>query len=100
MHEYSQNIQKYISDTISMVSTIMFQEWYDSHDKSKITRSQLRDLVEKAATKVYHIIDLNNIRTDVLLYTDEFYEWFIVNGTTTVMKKIFEDRLVQIIDNE
>ena len=96
--QYSEDMLKYLTNVITTISMIMFHDWYDRSYSDKINISRLKALTNDAAIRVKNSINDKNIKYDVLLYTDGFIDWFIINGTITAIKKLFRDNMIEIIN--
>lgn len=88
--EYTQLMMTYIRDFTIQVASIQFRNFIDGHDLSKVTKATMSKLVEDTAIKVNKSIYLNNIKFDDLLFTEDFYNNYIIDVAMVSIKELLD----------
>jgi hypothetical protein len=88
--EYTQSMMLYIRDLTMQVASIQFRNFIDGHDLSKVTKATMSKLVEDTAIKVNKSIYLNNIKFDDLLFTEDFYNNYIIDVAMISIKELLD----------
>lgn len=91
--EYSEKMLEFAKMLTTQVSILMFKEFIDSHDISKITRINIKELSSTVAEYVHASINISNIDFNETLFTKEFYEKYIIDTSFNTIKSLL-DRVI------
>lgn len=91
--EYSEKMLEFAKMLTTQVSILMFKEFIDSHDISKITRINIKELASTVAEYVHASINISNIDFNETLFTKEFYEKYIIDTSFNTIKSLL-DRVI------
>lgn len=93
--DYSNKLLDYIKIFVAQVASIKFRNFIDTHDITKINKTIVGGLIEEIAIEVKNSINDNNVIFQDALFTKEFYDGFIVQSTTIIVKDLLE----KVIEN-
>ena len=97
--KYTDEFLKYLDTVIASTSNIMFKEFLSQmKSMDKITKIKVQQLVENTANKVLQSLEKDNINTDELLTTTDYWTWYIVNLVVVTINDKFEKALIEIIE--
>lgn len=88
--KYSTDMLNFIRSMISQVSVLKFNAFKDSHNKEKIMRFTVAELAQTVAIEVRKSLDLTKFRRDMLLYSQEFIDTFIIETSIMMVKELWE----------
>jgi sulfur relay (sulfurtransferase) DsrC/TusE family protein len=85
--KYSNKLLEFIKMIVGTITVLKFRSFKDSHDMTKITKSNVQDLVKEIAESSYTSIELESIDFECLNFTKEFYEQYIVDTAVIYVKE-------------
>ena len=98
--EYTDKYLKYLDGIIAPTCNIMFKEFMmGKKNKDNILRSMIQNLIADTATRVKESINLDNVDRKSLVITDGYFVWYITHVTMMGINKLFEESLVEIIED-
>ena len=96
----SEMIRKIIIQVVTDVAIMNFHEFKDSHDMQKVTRANVRDLVEKVARDSRAMFDIDKIKEYDNILGKGSCDKYIVCMSSTLVKNILEKEVITIIKEE
>ena len=93
MLEYSNKSLEFIKLMVSQIALLILKAFIDQHDISKVTRSQIEKVVEDVATTVRKNINMNNFQLSHTIYTEEYFDQYIVDTAVFIVKKLFDEAI-------
>lgn len=93
MLEYSNKSLEFIKLMVSQIALLKLKAFIDQHDISKVTRSQIEKVVEDVATTVRKNINMNNFQLSHTIYTEEYFDQYIVDTAVFIVKKLFDEAI-------
>lgn len=88
--EYSTKILDYINAFTVQVATLNFRNFLDTHELEKVTKATLSGLVEETASMVNDSMVKENIMFEDALFTEEFYDKYIINIVMVTIKDLLD----------
>ncbi len=88
--KYSNDMLDFIKSMVTQVSILKFNIFIDAYIKEKIARVHLEDLVKEVATEVRISLDYSKFKTDMLLYSKDFIDNYIVETSMMIVKGLWE----------
>ena len=93
MIEYSNNLLKDIRELIASISKENFKAFIDKYEVSKITKENVKKLIDITCNDVKSAIDYTKIDYDHMIYSQKFLSDYIVNTTIYVLKEMVEETI-------
>lgn len=93
MIEYSNNLLKDIRELIASISKENFKAFIDKYEVSKITKENVKKLIDITCNDVKNAIDYTKIDYDHMIYSQKFLSDYIVNTTIYVLKEMVEETI-------
>lgn len=93
MIEYSNNLLKDIRELIASISKENFKAFIDKYEVSKITKENVKKLIDITCNDVKNAIDYTKIDYDHIIYSQKFLSDYIVNTTIYVLKEMVEETI-------
>lgn len=88
--DYSNQLLEFIRMMISQVSILKLKVFIDNNHVDKITKFQVEQVVTDIATTVKTALNVNNIAIENTIYTQEFFEQYIIDTTVHTVKQLME----------
>lgn len=89
--DYSNKSLDFIKMMISQTALLKFRTFIDANDISKVTRIQIEGVVSDVAKTVKGTINMNNIAIENTIYTEEFFDNYIIETSVYIVKQLFEN---------
>lgn len=89
--EYSENVLNFIKTITNSIAVLKFRSFEDNHNMDKITQEIFKKLVIEVAAEVHESIDSSKIDFDKTLFTEKFYESYIVDMSVFAIKSLLND---------
>lgn len=87
---YSERVLSFTHILIDQVATMKYKEFMSRNDISKTTRTHLKPLIGDVINTVYDGLHQQGIQFDDLLFTQEYYNQYIIDVSATVIRDMFE----------
>lgn len=94
--EYSKQVLEFIRMMVSQVAIIKFRTFIDNNDITKVTKSHIEKLASQVATSVKYSINIGNISLSDTIYTQEYFDEYIVETSILMVKQLFEKAIGDI----
>ena len=91
--ESAEKLLDFIRMISNQIAIIHFRNFIDSHDISKVTKANIRDLVEDTATNIKNSINIDDIDFVDMLITEEFLDEYIINIASITIKDLLNKSL-------
>ena len=91
--ESAEKLLNFIRMISSQIAMIQFRNFIDSHDISKVTKANIRDLVEDTATNIKNSLNIDDIDFADMLITEEFLDEYIINVASITIKDLLNKSL-------
>lgn len=96
--DYSTELMDFIRMLISQVALLKVKEFTDGNDITKVTRAHIEGIISDVATEIKEQINMNNISLANTIYTEEFFDQYIVDSTVYIVKELFEKSVSKSLD--
>ena len=97
MINYSDSLLKSIRELIASISKLKFKEFTDRYELSKITKEQVKQMVEDTAMDVKKSIDMQSIDYHHIIYSEDFLNEYIIETTIYVLKQFVEETVDDLL---
>lgn len=89
--EYSNEMLKFIREFTVDYVTVEFEVYRNNiYSTNKVTKEALKNFINQCATGVHNTLPNYRVKSQYLLYTDEYIESYIINVTAMTVRKLFE----------
>lgn len=97
--EYSEQLLDFTKMMISQISILKFKTFIDGSKIDKITKSQVEKIVSEVASNVKDALNMNNITIEDTLYTEEFFNQYIIDTSIYTVKQLM-NKVVNEFDED
>lgn len=98
--EYSNELLKTIRSFVAEIAVIRFRTFIDGRAADKITREQVKNLVDSVAKDAEKYLEIDHINYEILLYTDEFIQDYIVQVAVNSIKDLLSKYILAATEEE
>lgn len=98
--EATKSLMNLIMDLATHAAILDFQVFVDTHHMDKVTRANVKDLVAQVAKRVRDAIDFEKIRETDTCFKEEFYESYIIDVSTKIVKDLLAKEVINFIEEE
>lgn len=94
--EYSNKVLELIRSIVGQIAVLKFRTFQDTHDMSKVTKTNVEGLVKEVAGMANNSLNMNNIFLDDTFFTKEFYEKYIVETSIILIKQMVDKAITEL----
>lgn len=98
--EATRSLMNLIMDLATHAAILDFQVFVDTHHMDKVTRANVKELVAQVAKRVRDAIDFEKIKETDTCFKEEFYESYIVDVSTKIVKDLLAKQVINYIEEE
>lgn len=98
--EYSNKLLDFTKMMVSQISILKFKTFIDNSKIDKITKSQVEKIVTDVASSVKDALNMNNITIEDTLYTEEFFNQYIIDTSIYTVKQLMNKLLSEYDEKE
>ena len=95
---YSEKLLNFIKTYTAQITLLRFHQFMDSHKTEKITRMQIKGLIEEIATEVNKGINDDNINYANALITNGFVKTYIIETVVITVKELLSKSIDSLDD--
>lgn len=96
----SEKIKDFILDIVKDVALMKFHEFKDTHDISKVSRSNVKDLAADVIKSSKELINTKKLEEYDNVLSQGFCDKYIVSTSIIVLKTILEKEVISIVEEE
>ena len=93
--DYSKNILEFTKTLASSIALLKFKTFEDNHNMNKITKENFKKLTNEVAVDVHNAIDKSKIDFNMTIFTEEFYDLYIVEMSIYAVKSLLGNYIDQ-----
>lgn len=98
--EYSNKLLDFTKMMVSQISILKFKTFIDNSKIDKITKSQVEKIVTDVASSVKDALNMNNITIEDTIYTEEFFNQYIIDTSIYTVKQLMNKVLSEYDEKE
>lgn len=96
--QYSKDMLEFLRSVIATVTVLKFKDFCDHHPQfDKVTEVNVRMFAGEVATAVNNFINRKNITFDEALFTESFYNHYLIETCFTYVKDLVDKKVDSIM---
>lgn len=96
--QYSKDMLEFLRTVIATVTVLKFKDFCDHHPQfDKVSESNVRSFAGDVAISVNEFINRNNITFDDALFTESFYNHYLIETCFTYVKDLVDKKIDSIM---
>lgn len=96
--KYSNEVLDFVLKIVAQEAVLYFRNFTDTHTIEKVTLAQVKNIVSDVATKVNDSMKRTNIDFELVIFTQDFYNHFIVQSSMDYVKQLLAKYIIAIVE--
>lgn len=96
--KYSNEVLDFVLKIVAQEAVLYFRNFTDTHTIEKVTLAQVKNIVSDVATKVNDSMKRTNIDFELVIFTQDFYNHFIVQSSMDYVKQLLAKYVIAIVE--
>lgn len=96
--EHSRDVLEFTKSVIGTITVLKFKEFRDSRQFNMVTRENIERLISNIASSVNRSIDITRLDLKNVVFSQEFYQKYIIDTTIYMVKQLTDKTVSDMID--